>query len=760
MADGGSAVGFGFQTDVVNLASLTHLITGRILKAMSDGGIDFYAVAASMWLGKYVPVQSSLQTTVHAHIQAKSTNVLHGFLAKALSIGWGHSAVPLEMSRTKAGTNALLLIGALSTGCSPYVAAQCLSEVLTICGLESDKAPTVDVLKPLIIYLAPFVQDMGFSKVLEHITTAVSRQTHDLSTHVTGNLNAVGEAPVLAAAIKQLVFTSERGESIYLITRQRGSWLATFANHILGMEVEILFDETVVWASSGTNGRVVLDLAQSIETKDSLQHGSGSRAGIYLVMHPTTKAGHLPVVIDYAMSDILQYQIQRHHLDSKVAESIQCAIVRMSSALLKDLRMTNVIRMSIAHPINGHFLGSKALRDTLEHFNIPPEIIDRHLNRDNDPTPSWAGKIRTETHGLRYLQPIEVQGLKSICHIHSRSLYGDAEDVTCICYVVGGIIHDFASTIVALLQCRYDHNHIRIYAGVLDGSISTGWSRGCILEAMETHHKALVYGHQLFEHLSELVHGPHLGVSNGADLRGSITTATQNAKAVLGVSLGAYTVNYTCLLQEDCYDDFGRFITISDGRASVQGMLRQLLVENNDPFAISDMNIGSYGSGFTSLVSGAYVEPHYYPTRSEIFMITSITENEILIQTRIGLDPWVGRSTRVSLTRCILSTLAFSHPTWPCKHKLDERIQIRQGNSFVCGLDSFQGSFPLGPHGGAMSLVFVALKGRKLQQILYLGTTDPLLLEQRTLQLYSCLRCCLDIPHSGQKRTRYIIMAG
>jgi hypothetical protein len=108
------SVGFGFQTDVVNTASLSRLLAGKTLKALSDGGVDFYAVAASVWLGKQIYVRPSLESTVHAHVAARGG--VQSILAKALSIGWGHSTVAVEMTRTKAGTNALLTIGALSTG--------------------------------------------------------------------------------------------------------------------------------------------------------------------------------------------------------------------------------------------------------------------------------------------------------------------------------------------------------------------------------------------------------------------------------------------------------------------------------------------------------------------------------------------------------------------------------------------------------------------------------------------------------------------
>ncbi len=48
MADGNAGtVGFGFQADVVSTASLAHFLTGRMLKALSDGRVDLYALAAA-----------------------------------------------------------------------------------------------------------------------------------------------------------------------------------------------------------------------------------------------------------------------------------------------------------------------------------------------------------------------------------------------------------------------------------------------------------------------------------------------------------------------------------------------------------------------------------------------------------------------------------------------------------------------------------------------------------------------------------------
>ncbi|KAG4220787.1 hypothetical protein PC116_g30734 [Phytophthora cactorum] len=168
-----SAVGFSFQADVVNTGSLAHLLTGRVLKALSDGGVDFYSVAAAIALGKGFEVRDSLGNSVRTHIMSKRG--IQSIWSKALSIGWGQPGIAVAMTQTKAGVNALLIIDAFASGSSSYQAAQCFSTLLSLRGCEADQLPNVDVLKHMIDHFVPFIHDLGFSKVLAHITTAATR---------------------------------------------------------------------------------------------------------------------------------------------------------------------------------------------------------------------------------------------------------------------------------------------------------------------------------------------------------------------------------------------------------------------------------------------------------------------------------------------------------------------------------------------------------------------------------------------------------
>ncbi|KAF4450021.1 hypothetical protein F53441_6805 [Fusarium austroafricanum] len=694
-----SAVGFGFQADIVSLSSLTHLITGRILKALSDGGIDFYAVAASMWLGKYVPVQSSLQTTLHSNLLSKTS--LNGFLAKALSIGWGHSAVPIEMSRTKAGANALLVIGALSTGSSPYVAAQCLSELLTACGCEADKAPTVDVLKPLVTYLSPFVQDLGFPKVLEHITTAVSHKGKLLKHPAPPSLRAVGEPAVLAAAIKQLVYTSQKGEDIYLVVHQRGSWLAAFASHILGMEVEIQQAEKVLWATSGSNGRVVIVLDHGNHTQDLNCLQSASKSSIHLVPSPVTSVGQEAICIDYALSEALDNEFGYYpELTEALRRSIQSAIVRLSSTLLTALRMRTSSVYVTLHPINGTFpKRHAALEDTLSDLGIEQDIIRASLGSTSSHQDGWAGTA-LESHGLSYMRGADIKALKCLCPLHRNR---DSRLGRCICCNIGGLIHSFSSTTLALLQARYDSTQLRLRADMLNGTSNTSWSRGCIIEDGEC--SIPLNSHQLLSHLSELLHGTSAEIFND-----SAMLSIPRHKAVLGVSSGALTIYYTCILSEDCYDDRGRTVTISSGRACVDGVIRPLVVEMSP--SGHELKLGGNSRSCYRLAPGAMVQPHYIRTACEIWMDTDVSESEIVLTSKIGSDRL--SSLPIFLSQALHTLFGLCDCGRTCDHPVERRLRLddvgEESRVFLTGI--------VPPVIAPTDVTLQALKGSKLEQVL------------------------------------------
>jgi hypothetical protein len=167
-------VGFSFQGDVFTGGSLVLSTTGRLLKALSDGNIDILAVTAALHLGKNIPITQVQEAIVSRAIQKRSVTRA-GFLAKALSVGWGYCDVAYEMSRVRAGCATLLLIDALAAGRSTFSAAQALQILLSLNGCASEVLPSVDSLHSVVKYLTPIMQDSGFHAILENIRLSIQR---------------------------------------------------------------------------------------------------------------------------------------------------------------------------------------------------------------------------------------------------------------------------------------------------------------------------------------------------------------------------------------------------------------------------------------------------------------------------------------------------------------------------------------------------------------------------------------------------------
>lgn len=743
----GDSVGFGFQGDVVSLTSLGHLMTGRVFKALSDGGVDFYAVAASTWLGTQFTTRSALETTVHSHLAARKG--LQGFLATTLSIGWGHSVVPVELSRTKAGTNALLLIGALCAGSSYYAASQILSELLSSWGLEQDKIPNVDVLKPMVAYLAPFVQDLGFSKVLQHVTTSVTHQVRKTRLHVPDGLTASGEASTLAAAIKQLVFTSQRDESAYLIARQRGAWLAAFASHILGMSVDVVLDDVVVWASGGSNGRLILQLSDQTGGAHALQPQKGS--GLVLVQPPSTAAGLKPLRIDYAMEEALASELGVYpQLGAHIIAGVHRAIASLSLVLYSTIQMETTKQWYTTHPINGGFQALSTLRDVLRDLGVD----DSHLSLPlKTAQPTWTGTV-TESNGLGFFRADCAAELRGLCPLHQNEAV-KSKLVRCICCHVGGIIHGFASTAVALVQCRYTRSDLRLRSDIISGRINTFWSRGCIVDRGKV--DLSLSSHQLFLHLSHLLHGT---VSD--EMQETEMVNISPNIAILGISRGSFSICYTCILDDDkAYDESGRVITIAPGRASVQGVLRNLILETfiSDPKTFKEKE-ASGTPQITAAAPGSMIEPHYHPSHLSIFMDAGLSEHHIYISTAIGRDRLHQEPATLSSALHSLFALAVIVPE--CGHAPSRPFRMERQRDLkvrILGLDPFLTNVPYGT--GLDDMWLFALKGRKVEQILQciapIGTAHS---ERLLLQYRCCIQCAYIYRHTTSGRGRFFLILG
>jgi hypothetical protein len=470
-----NAANFNFQADVFSAASIAHLLTGRVLQALSNTRLDPRSLAAVLWLGKQIPVLQAHESSVHKMLGSRRD--ANTIIARVLNIGWGHTDLAVELALTKAGVSSLLLISALATGSSIHSAAQCLSELLCLSGLESDSVPSIEVLKSMISYLAPPMRDLGFPRVTALIIATAEHNcfTELRKSRPPDGLASSGDASVLAGAIRQLCLTSRLGETVYFITKQRGAWLAAFASHVLGMEVDVLYGSTTVWGSGGAHGKAVFQLDEAYE-------GSPARPSeISTIPDPRRHQGNRPITINYSMHNALESGLARYSdLEAPLISAVSNAIVRLSFAI-RDQMARSIYPDDSASTIpicsftvSRHFQSTEALAETLSHFGIhnaravlatagARQTFPSHLNA--------TGK--TEENGLRFFPPPELRRLQSICPIHQDPNSLPAGESSCYCQAVGRLVHGIATSAVALMQFSYDPSHIQLRSDITNGSVRT-----------------------------------------------------------------------------------------------------------------------------------------------------------------------------------------------------------------------------------------------------------------------------------------------
>jgi hypothetical protein len=700
MAD--QSVGFGFQADIVNAGSVAHLITGRVLKALSDGNVDVYAVTASVWLGAKFSVRSDLESSVHSHIAAKRG--YQSVLVKALSIGWGHSTVPVEMSRTKAGTNALLLIGALSAGSSYHFAGQCLSQLMSLWGCDPTSTPITDRLRDMAAYLAPFVQDMGFAKVLEHVTTSTIHELVRLSRNSPEGLTAIGDAPTLASAIKQLTFTSQRSETLYMVVKQRGAWLAAFASYILGMSVEILYGETVVWGCGGLNGLASLQILTDDKNGQALQPVKG--LSIVSVAEPLTKEGRADINIDYLLGEALGAELGKIPLcEPDLISATHCAIAMHSFALTHRFNgmCPNILAEDRFETRDGKpstracFTGITAMEETLVRLNLEHNAIKS----------GWAAAFNFAT--INDTKTYHLHTLLEKLPKHKRD-------------AISRLVKGFSSTAFALAQCKPEITDVRISAEVVSGLKYTTWTR-----ELETSFPLGILC--LLQHLSALFHG------SVADA-GIEPYAHTDEHLVLGFSGNQYTILYACLIEHEAFDNLGRFVTITSGQASIEGNRRPWIIDGTSFSYLHGSHVSQLE--YSTISSGSLLEPHFRPSQSSISMVAQLKDRHtITVETTVRR--FDGKWVPVNLAQCHSKLWNFDAEQ-PCRHNTCEPFLVTPQLGAKLAVTGFsplyRGRTLLG------TIIVIALRGRRLEQLLQMALSrSP---SQNFLQLHSCFRCTLE----------------
>ncbi|KAI1205159.1 uncharacterized protein F4807DRAFT_292987 [Annulohypoxylon truncatum] len=716
----GNAVGFGFQADVANTGSLLHTLTGRALKAMSDGGVDFYSVISAITLGKGIIVRESLGNTVRSHILSKGG--FHSVLSKALSIGWGHKGLAVEMTNTKAGTNALLLVGALATGSSYYRAAQCFSELLSLRGCEPDTLPNVDVLKHMIEYFAPFVYDLGFSKVFENVTTTAMRminiQARDY-TQAFDRLTIHGDVAGVTGGINQLLLTSQKGESQYFITRMRGAWFAAFAAHILGMAVELRLNDTVLWASAGNNGTAIFELGEHQISQLSVQSISNHRIEL---LDPSDRGSDDKMVVEHLVGEMFESFVAREpKIDPAIWEGVRRGICQISSNKLARYFSDNLPRDTFKH--------EDALRETLEAFGFDATIADSAVS---------CPKPGDDRFHLDILDDDLRKALSITCGWHGghHGLLRCSLRDGCLCKYVGEVIYFFVEFVMNFMWCRFDAKSVRIRDDLFESDTHEG------IFASWTMHTPDIK--KIMANIMMITCGENTDQLN----RWAQDPVEECYTSMLGFSGGRYTVGYTFLLQNDCYDNQGRFISLWPGRASVNNAMRPVITEESD-YCSPTLQL----SPLSTVAPGSFLEPHYRPSDVSVCMSVSMNEHSILVEFRLRYEKRISDPLPLASS---VGSLVGSHILW-CPHDPKARFRVEKGQ--ILAVDGFYSSNPnrrtTDGNNRTVTQLF-ALHGNKLEQAVmagYLGRHHCI------IQTLGCLKCCVSAAENSDCGT-YVIMGG
>lgn len=840
-------VDFAFQSDVTNLGSLTHMLTGRVLKALSDGKVDIYAVGAAFWLGGKVPIRSSLAETVHSHVSQRRG--YQSVLSKALSIGWGHSTPVVEMTRTRAGTNALLLVGALGTGATAFQAAQCLSELMSACGIGLSKLPSVDVLKDMVTYLTPFVHDLGFSKVLQHITDVSERalradivsqsmgaqprrpQDEQADRQALWELKNLGSASALASAIKQLLYTSQHGQEDYMILEMRGSWLPAFASHLLGMSVELRCNGKLVWACGGDKGSIIFQLGKHPMDNFSIKP---SHKPHILIASPGIPEDDSVLSIDYSIEDVVEALLTKEPLiDSDLSISIHAAIRRMAEGLSPGLVIKSRKHRHKPFRTTGEFDKTKGLEEVLRVLRIKSaeqqstEIFPRQIRQIGDAWSSFSAssssspsvslspllpqsssfaplslgslplrslvnlppddivQMGPSSHGLTYMARDQVLKLAGLCEKHRSDvdLVADTmidtldlqdQEVSCVCQHVGTIIHNLSVIALALAHCKFDPSELRVQEDFIIRGFSKEyfWCESLLPPVMTgTPDYKPGLQEDIFKNLLHFLAQVFcVDYSNEWRTNTSVKKGRgQSPSHLLGLSGRMYTIHYSCITENDCYDTFGRTLQIRTGRASVAGCFRNTIEEKSLLDWDDYINTSRELTNPTLLAGGSLLRPHYRPPKTEISMEVALHETTIELKLQVANEKSPAR--RWAFTECMTALLSgLVVPS--CEHQHDSAYElVRDEEVALEGFNIARLREPV-----LNQVLVLALQGNKLEQLVICGILMQKAEEERStsgrprpghqhwkqglLQMSSCLKCCIRLAQRVEDYLPWVIIGG
>ncbi|KAF0326938.1 hypothetical protein GQ607_005702 [Colletotrichum asianum] len=387
------------------------------------------------------------------------------------------------------------------------------------------------------------------------------------------------------------------------------------------------------------------------------------------------------------------------------------------------------------------------------------------------------------SHGLTYMARDQVLKVASSCDIHQSCVrmvvetmidvldYAPDQREACICGQIGSIIHNTSALALALMHCKFDPLKLRIPETSLTkgrSSHSKSWSNRLVPQQSNPGQTALFDGEifdGLLEYLAEVF---CTGYSSQWTRQASDLSLVR--ERLLGASGGAYTIHFSCIMENDCYDDCGRIIGIRTGRASVSGSLRNKIVEHITLDADGAMRGREETMAPSLLAGGSLLQPHYRPSKTRIFMGVALHETTIQLTLQAGSAN--SRTKCWEFTRCLAALL--SGVVVPiCKHEPNSVYVSKSDREIaVEGFDMARFT-----ERSSDQVLVLALQGNKLEQLLACGmliqefeektpergygpTLEDTSSKRGVLQTSSCLECCIRLSQREDKCLSCVIIGG
>ena len=336
-----------------------------------------------------------------------------------------------------------------------------------------------------------------------------------------------GEAPVWAAAVRQLILTADKGEQLHFIVRQRGAWLTAYASHVLSMAVKIIVQQEIMWECAGPRGAAVFEFSSE---NNSIR--SNTRKTIFTIIEsPSTEDGRLRMAISYDLCKALSTEFplcfETEGQNSISEREVQVLIMRFCYRSLTRIRILS----RDGHPlaISGEFeRSSAALEKVLIDLGIPLDIIQSTLAKKYEQGPY------VDTMGLSY--------------------------------PIFELIFGIVALALALMQCAYNADTVHVDAAMVSGKSSsiclTTIKGACLPSTLKVYpadgrpqvteflpdSQDLTFAREaaLIIHLSKLLHGPQ------AIELSEIDRTNFHAQA-LAVSASNTTIFYPAITDEECF---------------------------------------------------------------------------------------------------------------------------------------------------------------------------------------------------------------